>query len=227
MLPVWDDQVHNWHTPYFTRLFLAANILIFFYQTSLSPTGLEAFYYTYWSVPAEIMAWNQWYTLLTNMFLHGGWMHLIWNMFFLYVFGDNIEATLWNFKFLLFYVAWWLAASWWHILLNMSSSVPAIGASWAIAAILWAYLIMFPKANIKLINTQTMRATLVPAKLFLWWWIAMQFTQWIGDLATMWASWWVARWAHIGGFVFWRLFWMKKWKYWGEMKLQNTWKKTS
>jgi len=222
MLPVWDDQVHNWHTPYFTRAFLLINIVIFFYQTSLSPEALEIFYYTYGSVPTEIVSWNQWYTLLTNMFLHWWWMHLWGNMFFLYVFWDNIEATLWNLKFLLFYLAGGLFASAWHILFNVGSTVPAIWASWAIAAILWAYLIMFPKANIKLINTQTMRATLVPAKLFLWGRIVMQFTQWIWDLATMGAQWWVARRAHIWWFVFWWLFGMKKWKYSWEIKRKKT-----
>lgn len=222
MLPVWDDQVHNWYTPYVTRTFLVINIGIFLFQSTLSTTALETFYYTRGSVPSVLLWWEQLYTLFTNMFLHGWWMHLIGNMFFLYVFGDNIEATIWSGKFLLFYILWWFAASAGHIFLNMSSSVPAIWASWAIAAILWAYLVMFPKANIKLINTQTMKATLVPAKLFLWWWIALQFTQGIWELATMWVDWWVARWAHVWGFVFGWLFGLKKGKYTGEMKVKTT-----
>ncbi len=221
MFPVWDDQVHEWHTPYFSWIFLAINCLVFAYQLTLSPEVLETFYYTYWSVPSVLLWWEQLYTLITNMFLHGWWSHILGNMFFLYVFADNIEATIWNFKFLLFYIAWWLAASAGHILFNMWSAIPAIWASWAIAAVLWAYLVMFPKANIKLINTQTMNATLVPASYFLWLWIVQQFTSWVWSLASATWWWWVAWWAHIWWFVFGWAAWLYKWKYSWKMTLQK------
>lgn len=222
MFPVWDDQVHKWYTPFFSWLFLLINILVFWYQLTLSPEALESFFYTYWSVPSVILEWQQRYTLITNMFLHGWWAHILWNMFFLYVFADNIEASMWNFKFLAFYVAWWLAASAWHIFFNMWSSVPAIGASWAIAAVLGAYLVMFPHAKIKLINTQTMRATLIPATYFLGLWIVQQLVSWVWSLASAGGGWGVAWWAHIWWFVFWRIIWLINGKYKWKMKRQKT-----
>jgi len=220
IFPVWDDQVRNWHTPYFSRIFLLINIGVFAFQLTLSPELLEQFYYSYGTVPTQIMAGEQLYTLLTNMFLHWGRAHILWNMFFLYVFADNIEASIWNLKFAVFYIAWWVVASFAHILFNMWSAIPGIWASWAIAAVLWAYLVMFPHGKIKLMNTQTMKATLVPATYFLWIWIAQQFASGVWSLASS-TWWWVARWAHIWWFVFGRLAGKMKGKYTGELTLQK------
>lgn len=221
IFPVWDDQVHNWHTPYFSWLFLLINIGVFAFQLTLSPEMLTQFFYTYGTVPAEIMSWNQLYTLLTNMFLHGWWAHILGNMFFLYVFADNIEASIWNRKFALFYLSWWVAASFAHIAFNMGSMVPWIWASGAIAAVLGAYLVMFPHGKVKLINTQTMKATLIPASYFLGLRIVQQFTSWVGSLVETSGSGGVARWAHVWWFAFGWLFWLTQWKYTGKMKLQQ------
>ena len=104
IFPVGDDQIKGGNLPIFSYLFLAINIGIFIYQVSLSDTLLESFVYHYGTIPTEIVNGVDLFTLLTNMFLHGGFMHLIGNMLFLFVFADNIEAIIGNFKFLLFYL---------------------------------------------------------------------------------------------------------------------------
>ncbi len=207
--PIWDDQVHNWHTPFFSWMFLWINILVFLFQATLSPDSFSAFVTTYGSIPAEIMAGEDMYTLVTNMFLHGGWMHLIWNMAYLYVFGDNIEASIGNTKFLIFYLLGWFAASAGHILFNIWSSIPAVGASGAIAAVLWAYLVMFPWSKVKMLYVYGMRTMFVPASYFLLIWIWMQVFSWVWAEMSAWNGWWTARWAHIWWFAFWWVAWFR------------------
>ncbi len=204
--PIWDDQVHNGHKPIFSRLFLIINILVFLYQAMLSPESFNIFINTFWSIPAEITSGQDRYTLLTNMFLHGGWMHLIGNMAYLYVFGDNIEASIGNMRFLIFYLLWGIAASAAHIVFNIGSSIPAVGASGAIAAVLGAYLTMFPGSNVKMLYLAGMRTMLVPASYFLVIWIGMQVFSGVGSEISSGGNWGgTARWAHIGGFVFGRV----------------------
>ncbi len=204
--PIWDDQVHNWYTPYFSWLFLAINVAVFLFQAWLNPSWFNAFITTYGSIPAEIMAGQDIYTLLTNMFLHGSWMHLIGNMLYLYVFWDNIEASIGNTKFLVFYLAWWVAASAAHIFFNVWSSIPAVGASWAIAAVLWAYLVMFPWSKVKMLYIYWMRTMLVPAGYFLLIWIWMQLFSGVWAEMSNSGDWWgTARRAHIWWFAFGRI----------------------
>jgi len=201
--PIWDDQVHNWYKPIFSRLFLIINILVFLYQATLSPESFNTFINTFWSIPAEITSGQDRYTLITNMFLHWGWMHLIGNMAYLYVFGDNIEASIGNTKFLIFYVLGGIAASAAHIFFNIWSTIPAVWASGAIAAVLWAYLAMFPWSKVKMLYLATMRTILVPASYFLLIWIGMQVFSGVGNQMSTWWAWGgTARWAHIWGFVF-------------------------
>lgn len=201
MFPIWDDQVQWGYVPYWTRIFIIINVLVFFYQTSLG-VGLEEFVMTRGTVPENIVAGSGYLTLLTAMFLHGGWMHLIWNMLFLYVFGDNIEARIGNMKFFLFYIAWGIAAWLIHVIFNVTSSVPAVWASWAIAAVLGAYLLMFPHSRIKMLFPQGMRIFYISAQQFLLYWIGVQFFSGVGSLADSGLEWWVAWWAHIWGFLF-------------------------
>lgn len=201
--PIWDDQVHKGYTPIFSRIFLAINIIVFVMQASMNSAWFNEFVVTYGSIPAEIVAWKDRYTLITNMFLHGSWMHLIGNMLYLYVFGDNIEASIGNKKFLIFYLLWWIAASAAHIVFNIWSSIPAVGASGAIAAVLWAYLVMFPWSNVKMLYVTGMRTMLVPASYFLLIWIGMQLFSGVWDSITSSGDGWgTARRAHIGGFAF-------------------------
>lgn len=201
MFPIWDDQVQGGYIPIWTWIIIAINVIVFFYQTSLE-AGLEDFVMTRGTVPEQIMSGRGYLTLITAMFLHGGWMHLIGNMLFLLIFGDNIEARIGNTKFLLFYLAGGIAAWLIHVGFNAWSAIPAVGASGAIAAVLWAYLLLFPQSRIKMLRPQGMRIFYISAQQFLLYRIGVQFFSGIGSLAWSWLEWGVARWAHIWGFVF-------------------------
>lgn len=203
IFPIGDDQVVRGHKPYLSYAFIAINVLIFLYQVMLPiPAGNE-FVITYGSIPTEILAGEDYYTLFTNMFLHGGWMHLIGNMMFLWVFADNIEATIGSGKFLLFYVLGGIAASAAHIFFNMQSTIPAIGASGAISAVLGAYMVMFPRSKIKVFVVYIFNSFKMAAIWFLGLWIAQQFASMFMALPTQSAQTsGVAWWAHIGGFAF-------------------------
>lgn len=202
MFPIWDDKIpKTWVTPFVSYFLIVINVLVFFYQATLNPAWFEAFVMSFWTIPEVIMWWTQMHSLFTNMFLHWSRMHLIGNMLFLRVFGDNIEARMWNIKFLLFYICGWLAASAAHILLNTWSSIPAVGASGAIAAVLGAYLVMFPHSKIKMIYPTNFRVFYIWAVQFLAYWIVIQIVSGVGDWWNIW--WWTARWAHIWWFAFW------------------------
>lgn len=214
MFPIWDDQVKWWYKPVFTWIIIAINIVVFMYQLWLSETGLEQFFMTYATLPAKIMDGQQWYSLITSMFLHGWRMHIIWNMLFLYVFGDNIESRMWNIQFLIFYLLSGIVWSFAHIFTDVSSIVPSLGASWAISWVLWAYLVMFPGSHIKMLNLSTMNVFYIWASQFLIYWIWIQVLTGFGSLASASEWWWVAYFAHIGWFAIWWLRWaLTKWKY--------------
>ncbi len=203
IFPVGDDQIKGGNLPIFSYLFLAINIGIFIYQVSLSDTLLESFVYHYGTIPTEIVNGVDLFTLLTNMFLHGGFMHLIGNMLFLFVFADNIEAIIGNFKFLLFYLAGGILASLAHVYMNTSSAIPSLGASGAISAVLGAYLVMFPSSKVKVLVIYLFRTFSIAAYLFLGFWIVQNFLSGFASLGpesanTGGTAWW----AHIGGFVF-------------------------
>lgn len=199
--PIGDTQVQGGYKPILTYTFLGLNILIFLYEFSLG-SGINQFLTTYGSIPSEITAGEDYYTLLTSMFLHGGWMHLIGNMLFLWVFGDNIEATIGSFKYFFFYLFGGLAASGAHIMFNLGSNIPSVGASGAIAAILGAYLVMFPKSQIKIYVLILFRNFKIPAIAFLGLWFGQQLISGFGEICKTADTAGVAWWAHIGGFVF-------------------------
>ncbi len=201
IFPIGDDQVKGGHNPVFSYAFIAFNILVFFYQAMLPPPQLEAFIFTWGSIPIETLQGEDLITLFTSMFLHGGWMHLIGNMLFLWVFADNIEATVGNGRFLIFYLLGGLAAHVGHIYFNAESSIPTVGASGAISAVMGAYLILFPTSRVKLWFLFFIFR--VPAVLFLGIWIWQQWsagTAALGVPVEQNAG--VAWWAHIGGFIF-------------------------
>lgn len=205
MFPIWDDQVKWWHKPIFTWLFIVINVVIFLYQVSLGEAWWEAFIYQYATIPARIMQGEWLYTLITSMFMHGGWMHLIGNMLFLWVFGDNIEARLGNIKFLFFYLWVGLIGSFAHILTDPSSLIPSLGASGAISWVLWAYLVMFPWSRIKIRNPASWQIWFAAASKFLIYWIVLQFFSGVWSLAAA-GDWWVAYFAHIWWFIAWLVF---------------------
>ena len=201
IFPIGDDQVKGGYFPILSYTFIALNVLVFLYQASLSGPGFEQFVYTYGSIPKETMAGQDMFTLFTSMFLHGSWMHLIGNMVFLWIFADNIEATIGTGRFLMFYLLGGLAAHAGHIYFNLGSAVPTVGASGAISAVMGAYLIMFPTSRIKMLVL--IFFVRIPAFLFLGFWIFQQVTLGNQSLQSMTAETaGVAWWAHIAGFAF-------------------------
>lgn len=201
IFPIGDDQVKGGYFPLLSYTFIALNVLIFFYQASLSGAGFEQFVYTYGSIPKETMQGQDLFTLLTSMFLHGSWMHLIGNMVFLWIFADNIEATIGTWRFLVFYLLGGFAAHVGHIYFNMESIIPTVGASGAISAVMGAYLIMFPTSRIKMLFL--VFPFRIPAFLFLGFWIFQQVSLGNQSLQSVTAETaGVAWWAHIAGFVF-------------------------
>jgi membrane associated rhomboid family serine protease len=138
------------------------------------------------------------------MFLHGGWLHILGNMLFLWVFGDNIEAVLGDLLYIVFYLAGGLAASVAHILLSPGANVPSLGASGAVAAVLGAYVVMFPKSQVRVLYFAFfIGVTRVAAVVFLGFWFIMQLFNGVASLGVQTAqTGGIAYWAHIGGFVF-------------------------
>lgn len=200
IFPIGDDQVKGGHFPFLSYSFIGINVLIYLYQASLDVDTYNTFIMAFGSIPEEIMAGQDYFTLFTSMFLHGSWMHLIGNMFFLWIFADNIEAKIGSPRFLVFYIIGGLAAHAGHIYFNMSSGIPTVGASGAIAAVMGAYLIMYPSSKIKtLIFVYVAR---IPAFVFLLFWIGQQLWAGSADLQSTGDGSGVAWWAHIGGFAF-------------------------
>ena len=201
VFPIGDDQVKGGYFPLFSYSFIVLNVLIFVYQASLGIEAGNHFIMTLGAIPAEIMNGQDQFTLFTSMFLHGSWMHLIGNMLFLWIFADNIEATIGPFRFLIFYIAGGLAAHAGHIYFNMDSIIPTVGASGAISAVMGAYLIMYPTSKIKTLIL--FYVTRIPAFVFLLFWIGQQLfagSAALQAIDTDGAG--VAWWAHIGGFAF-------------------------
>ena len=193
--PIGDDQVRGGHFPILSYSFIAINIVIFWYQLQ-TPGNLIEFA----AIPAKIMQGQDYFTLVTSAFLHGGWMHLIGNMLFLWVFADNIEATVGSFVFLIFYTLGILAAHAAHIYTDPSSMIPTVGASGAISAVMGAYLVMFPQSRVKILFIVfTFR---VSAFIFLGIWIWQQWAAGMDSLQNVSQEGGTAWWAHIGGFVF-------------------------
>ena len=196
--PISDDNQSN-SKPYVCYSIIAVCCFIFLWQSTL-PTDLnQNAIYNFGVIPAALLGDQQSFispalTVFTSMFMHGGWMHLIGNMVFLWIFGDNIEDSMGHKKFLLFYLICGLLAALLQALINPSSPVPMIGASGAIAGILGAYLILHPKANINVLFWIIIFITVVkvPAFIVLSVWIISQFFGSTGG---------VAYFAHIGGFI--------------------------
>lgn len=205
MFPIGDDEVHGAGPALTTWGLLITNVLVFLYKASLSTGALEGFITQDGMIPREIVAGVDLETLATSMFLHGGWLHLIGNMLFLYVFSNNIEAILGSAGHLAFYGAGGIAASLAHVWSNPGSGIPSVGASGAIAAILGAYLVHFPHSRVKLLvfTGAYVGVTRASALAFLGLWAIMQVFSGIASLGVPTAqTGGVAWWAHIGGFVF-------------------------
>jgi membrane associated rhomboid family serine protease len=204
MFPIGDENVRTPGVPWVTWLLIALNGAAFLYELSLGQGQLDQFFSTYAVVPAQIVDGENLVALVTSMFLHGGWAHILGNMVFLAVFGDNVEAVLGKLPYLLFYLLGGIAASAAHVLVNTSSTLPSLGASGAVAAVLGAYVVMFPRARVRVLIFLGVFATVgrVTAFLFLGVWFLMQLLSGVASIGPATAQTaGVAYWAHIGGFV--------------------------
>ena len=198
--PIGDDQVRNGYKPIFTYLLILTNILLFFYQLTLTDEQLSYWFREYGATPTLVLHGQTLKSLITGMFLHGGWMHLIGNMLFLWVFADNIEAIVGTKRFILFYFAGGVFAALVHSLINRYSGVPCIGASGAISAALGAYLVMFPGSKIKmLVFIWVFR---ISAFFFLGFWIIQQLLAGYRTFDPIMVDDGIGYWAHIGGFAY-------------------------
>lgn len=207
MIPI-RDSIKSATFPIISSLLILTNVLIFIWQLDFPRKEMLAFIQHYALIPAKISfaVLNHpgdlaaYVPLLTNLFMHGGWMHLIGNMWYIQIFGDNVEDRLGSLRFLAFYLICGIAANITHILIDPASSIPTIGASGAVSGILGAYLVTFPHAKVlTLIPIFFFQLVEIPALIFLGFWFLMQLQS--GTLALMSAGTNIAWWAHIGGFV--------------------------
>ncbi len=206
MIPLRDDNpTVLW--PVVTVALIAANAAVFLYEVSLEPQALEALIYQAGMVPASVLqaqipGTGGSFTLVTSMFLHGGWLHVIGNMLYLWIFGNNVEDSMGHFRFVLFYFLTGLAAAAAHLGFNPTSTVPTIGASGAVSGVLGAYLLLFPHARVQTLVTLGwfIRIIYLPAWFFLVFWIGLQLlSQALQPMDPTGGG--VAYAAHIGGFV--------------------------
>jgi membrane associated rhomboid family serine protease len=207
MIPLHDDNPTE-HTPVVTIAFIVTCVLVFLYQASLSDKFGELFVFQYGAIPAAVFGQTDlpedtsripaYATLLTSMFLHGSWMHLLGNMLYLWVFGNNIEDVMGHAKFVIFYVTCGILAALSHAITDPSSTIPMVGASGAISGVLGAYLLLFPRAHV-LVLMPGLGMTQVAAGIVLGMWFVLQLLS--GGMSLGSSGGGVAFFAHIGGFV--------------------------
>jgi membrane associated rhomboid family serine protease len=176
-----------------TYALIAINVLVFVLLELPQGENLDAFLNRWGTIPAEIAAGNGLITLITSMFLHGGWLHLGSNMLFLWIFGDNVEDAFGHVLYLVFYLVCGIAASLAHILIDISSTIPGVGASGAIAGVLAAYIVLFGSRPVRVLMRGVL--TSVPSYVMIGLWIVTQLVAGFGGQSDG-----VAYWAHIGGF---------------------------
>lgn len=212
MLPL-KDKVKSLTTPWIIYIIICLNALVFIYQLSLSPKQLQLFFYEFGVVPFFLensKVWeirgvfDQLFPFVSSMFLHGGWTHIIGNMWILWIFGDNVQDRMGTFRFTVFYTLAGIASMYVHAITNAGSQVPAIGASGAIAGVMGAYLVFYPRASVITLLPIFFYFTVitVPAYVFLFVWFGLQFLNGTFSLINPNAGGGIAWWAHVGGFAF-------------------------
>lgn len=196
MLPIGDDNSMRRTVPFVTYGLIALNVVFFIIELM----GGDAFINQWALVPNRFMAnpSGDYLTLFTSMFMHAGWLHLGGNMLYLWIFGDNIEDRFGHGKYLLFYLLCGLAASFAQLIFSLGSNIPNLGASGAIAGVLGAYIILFPKGKIRVLQGQSVIQ--VSALIVIGLWIVIQLFSGIGSITST-GQGGVAYMAHIGGFV--------------------------
>ena len=200
MIPL-RDIIPSRTTPVVTISLIAVNVLVFIYELSLG-RDVDAFTLYYGLVPAAF----SWVTVFTSMFLHGGFMHVAGNMLYLWIFGDNVEDRMGHGRFLVFYLLCGVAAALAQTITGPDSVVPMVGASGAIAGVMGAYFVLYPRSRIVTLIPIFFffQVVEVPAILFLGIWFVMQFLSGIGSIVNSipgGAMGGIAFWAHIAGFV--------------------------
>ncbi|MGA7686812.1 MAG: rhomboid family intramembrane serine protease [Terriglobales bacterium] len=212
MIPLRDDQP-SFSTPFINYFLITLNILVFIWEMSigLNTRAFQAFAFQFGVVPRHALAVLSGHShdplatailpIFTSMFLHASFLHVGGNMLFLWIFGDNVEDYLGHFQYLVFYLLSGFAAAVTHTLLNASSRVPIIGASGAIAGVMGAYFILYPKARV-LVWFPPIFFFHVPAWLMLGYWFLINFLSGtVNSAEATAASGGIAFWAHVGGFV--------------------------
>ncbi len=208
MIPL-RDSTRSRRFPYVNVALIALNIIIFFKELTLSHQELNQVFYVFGVVPAKVNALLNAgapliplvFPFISAMFLHGSWVHIIGNMLYLWIFGDNVEDRLGHFNYLIFYLIAGIAGSVAHIITSPGSQVPIIGASGAIAGVLGAYFLTFPRARILTLVPLFFFITVVevPAVFFLLFWFLIQLLNGVTTAGVAANS--VAWWAHVGGFL--------------------------
>lgn len=199
MIPLRDTQP-SYTFPFVTVAIIALNVLAFLYEFTMDPYEFNFFIAHHGVIPARL----QWVDVLTSIFLHDGWLHLIGNMWFLWIYGDNVEDILGHAQYLVFYLLCGLAATMVHVVFNADSSAPTIGASGAIAGVMGAYVVKFPHSKITTLVLVVVFITTmeIPAYLILLYWFVIQFFSGVGSMGHSHLSQGGVAWfAHIGGFL--------------------------
>jgi membrane associated rhomboid family serine protease len=199
MIPLSDASRRVHHFPVVTILIVAANAFTFMLELLYG----DAFIYKFSLVPANIVAGRDLYTILTAMFMHQGWMHILGNMVFFWAFGPEIEDVMGPMRYATFYLLGGLAATFAQVIIDPTSTIPNLGASGAIAAVMGGFLITFPQDRIRTLFFLGwfIRVTFVPAIVLIGLWFALQLVSELGSLVTV-QSGGVAYMAHIGGILF-------------------------
>jgi membrane associated rhomboid family serine protease len=197
IFPIGDDDSSRRTVPLVTYALIALNVLFFFVEL----TGGDAFIEKLAFVPSRFLAnpGADFLTIFTSMFMHAGWLHLGGNMLYLWIFGDNVEDRFGHLKFIIFYLLCGLAATFAQMAFSMSSNVPNLGASGAIAGVLGAYILLFPQGRVRVLQGQ--QVIQVPALIVIGLWIVLQLFSSIGSIAGAGQTGGVAYMAHVGGFI--------------------------
>ncbi len=199
MIPLGDADRRPLHLPLITALLIGANAFVFLLELAGGDTFINR-----WSlVPADIVTGRNWITILTSMFMHAGWMHILGNMLFFWVFGPEIEDVMGPIRYLIFYSLGGLASTFAQVIVDPASTVPNLGASGAIAAVMGAFLITYPRDRIRtvLLFGWFARVTFVPAMVLVGLWFLTQVFSEVGALVERQMG-GVAYMAHVGGFIF-------------------------
>ena len=211
MIPLRTDVLRR-TVAAFNGLLILINIAAFLYELTLGPRQGQAFVYTFGLIPANTQLLfahpgaglgRAFIPVVTSMFLHGGWMHLLGNLLFLWVFGGSVEEAMGHIRYLGFYFICGIGAALTHIVANWGSTVPTVGASGAISGVMGAFLVLYPRARVTtLIPALFLFFTVrIPAVLMMGYWFALQFLSGLASLDMARDQGGVAWWAHVGGFV--------------------------